>query len=129
MTIMGTLVGITTLNLRELYDPSQSAAAELAGFLKKSKARALASTRAYTISPSSSTEVTTTYGKSCNDPDQIEDSRLTFSLPKGSELEDTSWSICYGVRGLANGSADIKVKNGDTEKTVQVAMGGAVRIL
>ena len=129
LAIVTALSAIAFFNFNDYEAPSQSGASALMGFLKQGRAKALATTRAYTLAPYSTTRVTATYGSTGSSTTQTTDSLLILDLPSGAYLTDTSWSICYGTRGLSNDSADIEVTDGGSSETVQVVLGGGVRTL
>lgn len=129
LAITGILIAIANFNLLALEDPASNGASELMGVLKKARAKALSSSTAYTISPVSTDEVMATVGVSCSSITQTEDTSFRFELPSRAHLSDTTWVICYDPRGLANTSADIQISDNLITRTVQVVLGGAVRVL
>ncbi len=128
ISIASTLIALTPFNYRALEDPVKNGSQALMGFMKKTRAKALASTRAYTIKAVSSRRVITTYGSTCS-ATQYTDSTLTLDLPSSAYMTDSTWSICYGTRGLSNSSNDITVTDGSVHKTVQVVLGGGIRVI
>ena len=128
ITIVGILMSFATFDYRALENPVQNGAQALMGFMKKTRAKALASTLAYTITAANSGRIITTYSTVCSGT-QTADSSLTLNLPSSAHLTDTSWSICYNTRGLSDNSADIVVSDGTTTKTVQVVLGGGIRVI
>jgi Tfp pilus assembly protein FimT len=129
MALTTILLGIATLNYRQLQAPAVDAASQLTGFLRESRSKALASTLAYTVMPASATRVITRYGTSCSAATQTNDPALVLALPSGASMSSTNWSICYNPRGLANASANIVVSDKYVSKTVQIVLGGGVRSL
>ena len=128
MVIATVIMGTAAFNFKELGSPVNDGAIQLAGLLRKARAKALASTLAYTISARSSTEVMAEFSTNCAAA-RTEDVALALALPSGASLSDTSWSICFSSRGLSNDSADIEIREGASARTVQVTLGGGVRIL
>ena len=128
LSLMGILMMIATFDYRTLENDVQHSAQLMQGFLKKARAKALASTRSYTVAPLSSTRIVATYGNRCDDV-QENDETLQLDLPSGAYLPNTEWSVCFTARGLSLDSADVAVTDGAITKTVQIVLGGGVRIL
>ena len=127
MALIAITMGVAAANLRTFKEPATSGASQLVGFMKQARAKALASTLAYTVKPASSTRVMTTFGSSCS-ATQTTDTSLSLVLPTGASLAATTWSVCFGVRGLADTSIDITVADQAMTKVVQVALGGGARV-
>jgi prepilin-type N-terminal cleavage/methylation domain-containing protein len=128
VAIIGIVVGTASFAFKEIENEAYNGASELMGLMKRSRAKALTSTVAYTIRPVTTTRVVATYANSCSET-QVNDTSLVLDMPSGARLLDTTWSICYGPRGLSGNSADIIVRDNIRQKTVQVVLGGGVRIL
>lgn len=128
ISIAGIMTGMGLFAFRQLDDPASDGAGQLMGFLKKGRSRAMASTSAYTLKPASTTTLQATTGTSCT-ATQTADPSMNLTLPNGAILNDTTWSICYTARGLANSSASILIHDSNSTKTIQVVLGGAVRVL
>lgn len=128
VALSGVLLGSAVLNTRVMRDVSKDAASGIEEMIKKSRSKALATTKAYTVRPSSTGRLISTYGDSCTSTVQTSDAELSFTLPTGASLLSTSWSVCYSSRGLSQSSVNIQVYDGTRTKTVQVVLGGGVRI-
>ena len=128
MSVTALLSTIVVSNLKVLNTPASTGAAALVGFCKEARAKAMASTLAYTVKPASSTSIITTYAKTCATTPQTNDTALKLTLPRGARLSITNWSFCYSTRGLADSSLDIVMGDTGGTKTVQVGLGGGVRI-
>ena len=130
-SMVGILTGIAVSNLRTLENPVFTGANQVMGFVKQARAKAIATTSAYTIYPSSSTTISARYGKTCADVDTIEDPKLSLELPDGAAFTDTTWSLCFASRGLPTENRQIYVSSlSDSTQTlgVEVYLGGAVRV-
>jgi Tfp pilus assembly protein FimT len=121
------MMGILALNLKALNQPALDGASEFAGFVRRTRAKALATTYAYTIEPASATRIVTTYGTSCGSPTQTSDSALSMTLPDTAAFTTTGWSICFTARGVSEDSAELSIHDGKDTATIEVAAGGAVR--
>ena len=129
MAIGGILTGMAAYQLKELDNPAQNSAAQVMTFLKKSRAKALATTYAYRVRPKNSTELETHYAISCSSATFTLDSSLGLKLPSTASLSNTSWSLCFAPRGTLSTSFDIVISDPKRSVTVQVAMGGGMRKL
>ena len=126
LALVGILFGIAAPNLRGYMSAGRTGANELVTFTKTVRAKALAQTRAYTMRPQNRVRVIATYGDSCDGVQHV-DSSLSLKLPKGAEFPDTSWSVCYGSRGLSHSSSEIRVRDEKGDRVVRVVLGGGVR--
>ena len=128
IALMSILIGTASINLLEFNDPAKNAASATLGFLKRARGKALNTTSAYTVKPASSYALKTTIGTSCT-ATQTDDTSLVMDLPDGASLGATNWSICYSSRGLSDTSIDISLSDSRKSYTVQVLLGGGLRIL
>lgn len=124
------IAGIAVSNLRQLNSDSINASAYLVSFVKQVRARAIASTLAYKIRPTSSGTIISETSTTCAGTTWTADSRNRLSLPAGTTLLDTSWDICFNSRGFPDGNLEIGVRetNGNSKK-VEIMLGGATRLL
>jgi len=120
---------IAIMNLKELDNPLTNGSAQLASFFKQVRSRAVSSTLAYTIYPSTSDRIETRFAERCSDGTTTDDDTLVLDLPTGASLTDTDWTLCYSARGLPDGTLEVEVYDGEGQyKTVEVFLGGAVRV-
>ena len=55
---------------------------------------------------------------------------MTIDLPANVALSDTSWSVCFNPRGLADSNVTITITYaGGGSQDIEVMLGGAVRIV
>jgi len=128
LSMIGIITGMAAYQLKQLDNPAQTSAAEVMTFLKKSRAKALASTYAYRVRPkSNSTELETHYAISCSSTTFTLDSNLSLQLPDTASFGSNSWSLCFEPRGTLATSQDILISDPKQSVTVQVAMGGGMR--
>jgi prepilin-type N-terminal cleavage/methylation domain-containing protein len=128
ISLVGVIMGTATIAMKDFSNRAGNGAAELVAFLKRSRSKAMVSTLAYTVTPVSSSVIKTTYGASCTAA-QTDDTSMRLTLPSGAALTNTSWSVCYSTRGLANQSYDLVVSDQNGSKTVRIVMGGGVKVL
>ena len=129
MALASALIGIVAFNLRDLRNPEHAAAMEVMTFIKQARGKAIASTQAYTVVPSSSTKIITTYGSNCSSVTQTPDTAMTLKLPSGASMPNTAWSVCFEARGFSRNAVDIYVTQDGKTDTVQVVLGGAARVI
>lgn len=128
LSVVGAISGIAVMNLRSLSSAAENGAAQLLGFFKQARAKAISTTSAYFVVPTSSSEVITRVGTSCSDAAPVADPALELSLPSGASLSDTTWSVCFTSRGLSDSNFSVTVLDTQSgSKTVEVLLGGGVR--
>lgn len=135
LAIFAILAGIAALNLRGLQDPLQEAATNVAGLMKQSRAKAMATTSAYRVkvSTTNTRDLVTESAIRCSDTTGwTADTALSTELPKGISMSVSQGSLptCFDPRGL--GSQDLILTFTDSKgrsMKVEVMLGGAVRIL
>lgn len=128
LMLAGILTSIALNNLSALANPAQGAAAELSGFLKEVRARAISQTVAYIVTPSSTRTIVTQFATNCSSATLTSDPSLTLTLPTSSSLTATNWSICFTSRGFATTNVVLALQDHSVTKTVEVLLGGGVRI-
>ena len=127
MSLAAILSGMAALNLMELSDPAYSAASEISGYLKRVRAKALATTSAYTISASTTDTLIATFGNTCAGA-QTDEPELTLVL-ENADLTDVSWELCFTSRGFPNANVLIPVVDSYSgNRTVEVLLGGSIRV-
>jgi prepilin-type N-terminal cleavage/methylation domain-containing protein len=129
--IAGILMGMGVLTLQSMNSPLHNGSAQLLGFFKQARAKAMATTAAYWVQPSSPTKIMTKFANNCSvDPaTATADPQLVLDLPKGVNLTNTSWSLCFSSRGLAASSLTVTLQDvKNKSKSIEVFLGGAMRI-
>lgn len=130
VALIGIGMGVAVSNLRQLNTESQNAAAYVTGFVKQVRARAIASTLAYRIRPSSSAQLISETAKNCTETTWTNDPANKLNLPTGTSVVDTTWDLCFNSRGFPDGNLEIRIRetNGSLRR-VEVMLGGATRTL
>ncbi|RIL06985.1 MAG: hypothetical protein DCC75_10380, partial [Proteobacteria bacterium] len=83
----------------------------------------------YFLQPSSSSRLITLYGDNCADPSPTTDTGFLLNLPSGAYLTDTTWSICFNSRGFPDANIELGLQDqGGEQKTIEILLGGAVRV-
>ncbi len=129
LALSGILMSAAVDNLKILDRQLSTSSEELLAFLKRTRAKAIASTSAYTIEPISNSHVIVRVSAQCGAGPYATDSSLSLRLPAKVTFDNTSWSSCFSSRGLASSDSEILMR--DTEgnsKTIELFLGGAVRV-
>ncbi|RME58764.1 MAG: hypothetical protein D6780_06235 [Candidatus Dadabacteria bacterium] len=127
-SVVGILLGLALYGIRGTKNPLSNAVFSIEQFIRLARAKAISGTQAVKIFPTSDTTLQASAGESCTS--ELTDlSDLTLTLPKETSLGDTSWSICFNARGIADTSISFTVVGPNSSiKTIKVALGGGVKI-
>ncbi|MCO6431662.1 MAG: prepilin-type N-terminal cleavage/methylation domain-containing protein [Deltaproteobacteria bacterium] len=128
MGISAIIFSLAVLDTKSYGNQALNGASTLMGFLKSSRAKALATTQAYTLTATSPTHVASAYSTNCASATQTLDPALSLDLPDGAVFTATPWTVCFTPRGLSDSSIDIQVQDQHSAHTVQVVLGGAIRV-
>lgn len=128
--MVGIISGIVSYQLKDLDNPAANGAAQVMTFIKKTRAKALATTYAYRLQPTADgTGLETEYAGSCNSTTFTPDNNLLLELPNTAAFTSNTWSLCFAPRGTSTSSEDITITDPRSSVTIQVAMGGGMRKL
>lgn len=128
--MVASMLGIVAVLLPEMVNPAQNGAAQVAGFIKKARARAISTTSYLKVTPASTNGLSAERVSSCAAGSGDQDTRMNLELPQGVVLTNISWSICFNPRGFSDIDTTIPLEDiYDGEQQVEVFIGGAVRIL
>lgn len=127
-SVIGILLGVALYGIQGTKNPLSNAVFSIEQFIRLARAKAISGTQSVKISPASDTTLQASAGKSCTG--ELTDlSNLRLTLPKETALGDTSWSICFNARGIADTSISFTVVGPNSSiKTVNIALGGGVKI-
>ncbi len=125
---MAILLAVMALNLRPLYDPLADATNRVEGFIKQTRAKAMATTSAYRIRISGN-QLVGERAKRCSDTSWTPDSRLVLELPRGVTItSNPSVPLCFSSRGYATTPMTYTLSDAKGRtRQLQVFIGGAVR--
>ena len=128
LAVLAILFGAFFVNLRPLYNPLEDAANRLEGFLKQTRAKAMATTSAYQVKIDGN-RLVAKRAKRCSDTTWKPDPRLTLELPHGIEISSNPKDpLCFTSRGYAVTPLTYVLTDGRGDsRTLQVYLGGAVR--
>lgn len=127
--IITVLSGIAVINLRKFDQSSTNAANQIASLIKSSRAYGMTSTVTVQIKPVNTTRIQVTAAASCSTTTRTNIPELALTLPDGATLNDTTWSLCYTSRGISRDSLDVLVRDYTRTRTVQIVLGGGVRVI
>ncbi len=129
ISLLGIVSGFAVLSLERMINPAESGAATAAHFMKEVRARAMSTTFSYRIRASDTRTIIAEFASSCDSASFTADEELILLLPDEVTMTDLSWSVCFSQRGFAEASESIPLEDlYGTEHTVQVFLGGAVRV-
>jgi len=129
LAILGILLSIMGLNLRPFADPLQDSAARIEGFLKQTRAKAMATTSAYRIHYGSGF-LYAERAHRCTDTQWTPDPKLRMQLPDRVSVNwGGSQPVCITSRGYATASRTVVLTDDrGRQKRVTLLIGGAVRV-
>ncbi|MEZ0347094.1 prepilin-type cleavage/methylation domain-containing protein [Thermus scotoductus] len=142
LAVLAILSGIAVLNVRPLYDPLQDGLARTEGYLKKVRAKAMATTSAYRVvlvSENGKPKLKASYTYRCdaglsfsNDPQLVQD----FPTEVQVSVNPSDAFLCFTSRGTLvfrtnqpgfSGNPEIELRdNRGRSSKVQLLLGGGV---
>jgi hypothetical protein len=129
LAVVGLVLGTATATLGPAAAPLKTGAVLLEGFFTRVRARAVATTSAYRVTPSSATTVIAEYAANCSAGTWTSEERMELELPDEVTLVSTGWAVCFSSRGAADGNVVITLNHPRTgTKQVEVFKGGSARI-
>lgn len=139
LAFVGILAGSATFQARALTDPLQNQTAMTLSFIKRVRARAIASTSSYLIYPSAGTHLNVARGVACPTtmpaipstlvPGTFTLDNLKLDLSEQVQFSSPNWGVCFTSRGLLAGSANVQLLDNEARtKTITIYLGGATRI-
>ncbi len=128
LAIMGLVLGMAPLLLQPFEQPLRTGGQLLEGLIRQTRARAAATMTVHRIRPATSDTLIVETAASCSSGTWTPQPELSLALPRGVNLTDTTWSICFGSRGTATTSQTMTLTHAE-QGTLQleVLVGGLVR--
>lgn len=123
------LTGMAVLNLKKFDQASSNAANQIASLIKSARAYGITSTTTVEIKPLNSRTIRVSKASSCSTTTRTNIPELMLELPTSAALNSTTWSLCYTSRGISRDSIDIVITDNSKLRTVQVVLGGGIRVL
>ncbi len=130
LAILGLALGMAAMNLAPMEGALAGGASLTEGFLREARSSAMASTSAYRVEPSSSNTLVARTANRCDAATWVLDPDLALELPEDVVFTDTSWSVCFSSRGVADANVTVPIwhPTGGALQ-VEVLLGGATRVL
>jgi len=128
LALFGVLCTVAISNLKVLESPLISASSNLTHFFRLVRVRAIAQTRAIKVTPSSTNYLTASTAANCSETSFTPLPELFLDIGEDVSISDTSWSVCFTQRGLVDDSVSFSMSSATGSKTVEVALGGGIRI-
>lgn len=130
MAILGVIVGTAGLYLKPMEAPLNTGAEGLDALFRQARARGMATTSAYRVSPEGPGRIRAEYAESCLGTTWTTDPRVALELPEQVSLADLTWSVCFSSRGIADTNEVVTLTHPDFGTArVEVMLGGTTRIL
>ncbi len=128
LLIFGIVSASAYSNLNEVDSPLTNASFEVPHFLRLARSRAISQTLFIRVAPSSNFRISTSSSDSCTGiMTSIPD--LFLNMPNDTRINSTTWSVCFTPRGIVSAATNFTISDQDSRaKTVEVALGGGVRI-
>lgn len=130
VAIMGLSLAIGSLYLEPMETPLQSGAIRMEAFFRQARLSAMATTSAYRVAPSDSSNLAVEYAATCSASTWTTEGDMELELPKGVTVSDTSWSVCFSSRGISLNNITVTLQHSKYgTRQVEVLLGGTTRIL
>lgn len=130
LAILSVALGSAALYLTPTSAPVRSGAVLLKELFGLTRARAVATTSAYRLTPAAADRVTAASADSCTAATWTADPEIELELPQGVSMSSTAWTICFTSRGAADSSLVVTLTHpGFGSEQVEVVMGGSARIV
>ena len=127
LLLIGIISSTAISNLNALKNPLTNTGHLVSHYLRLVRSRAISQTLAIEVSPESNSRLVAKSTSSCSGSmSPIDDLSLDFQ--DGVTLEDTDWTVCFNQRGLADSYITFTIESAQGSKTIQVALGGGVKI-
>ena len=126
--IISILAGTAIYNLRQMNSPIKNASFAVEQFIRLGRANAISGTQMIKVQPSSTTQIVTYSGSSCTGT-MTQVTSQTLTMPSGSSMQETNWSVCFNQRGMADMSTSFHiVDNEGNNRIVRIALGGGTKV-
>ncbi len=89
---------------------------------------AMSTTTPHRVVPIDETTIAIEWGGPCDDGSATWTAldNEVYELPRGVELETTSWSVCFTTRGWTTDEHDLLLLEGNSSQELSVLLGGSV---
>lgn len=130
IAIVGIGFGAASMFFRTMEGPLKAGVALTEGQLRQARVSAMASTSAYRVRPTSNATIIAEKAVNCAATTWTADADLAVDLPRDVTFTDTSWSFCFGARGVSTVNASITLQHARLGTLqIEVLRGGTTRVL
>jgi type II secretory pathway pseudopilin PulG len=127
LAVVGIFIGAASMYFNPSQGSLQDGMAMFEGFVAQSRARAMATTSARRVRPTTSTRVVSESAASCAATTWTAETRL--DLPSTVQLTSTAWTVCFGDRGTSSVNLTIGFQKAAITKSIEVLLGGTTRVI
>jgi len=127
LAVVGIFVGAASMYFNPSQGSLQDGMALFEGFVAQSRARAMATTSARRVRPTTSAKLVSESAASCAATTWTTDSRL--DLPSTVQLTSTAWTVCFGDRGTSTVNLTVGFQQAALTRSVEIMLGGTTRVV
>ena len=130
LALAAILLGIGAVYLTPMAAPLKTGTEIVEAAFRQARGRAIATTTAYRVRPTSATEIVGEFAPSCGAGTWTDEPKIYRELPEKATFTSQVWSVCFSPRGVASSNVVVTITHPDFgSRQVEVMLGGAVRIL
>lgn len=134
LALVAIVVTVAVVRFDRVSPPLERGSQLTKSFLGQARSRAMATTRAYRVSPADDTTLIAEYASSCASGTWTEDDTISLELPAPVVFTSTAWQACFDNRGLAGSALSFTLSetldSGVTRtRDMQLLLGGAVKVV
>lgn len=130
LALIGIILAVAALTLRPLESPVDTATSLMEGFLRQARLNAIASTKAYRVTPGTSSRLAAASASSCSATTWTSETSMSLTLPSGVTMSPSSWQVCFSSRGVSGNNVIVTLQHPTNgSRRVEVLVGGTTRVL
>ena len=130
LALIGIALVAAVVYVRPAASTLHASGAELASYLRYARASAIATTSSFRVRPSAPDRVLAEYADNCAAASWTTDDEMPLAFAGDVTLTDTSWSVCFSGRGVADAARTLTLTHPDLGSTdVEVLLGGVARVV
>jgi prepilin-type N-terminal cleavage/methylation domain-containing protein len=126
--LIAVVSAIAVTNMRVLENPLVSASSNLSHYFRLVRARAISQTRSILVTAHSTHELTASAASNCSSTVFTPIDELDLDIGSDVYFSETGWSVCFTQRGLVDEAVLFTIQSGAGSKSVEIALGGGIRI-
>lgn len=130
LALLGIAVVVVAIKMQSMGNPLDISTSLLEGEFRAARLNAIATMSAYRVSPATPTAIRAEKAATCSATTWTVDASLNNTLSTGVTMSPSSWSVCYGSRGIATANVVVTLAHSQYgSRRVEVLVGGASRVL